>query len=37
VEAILRALGRPERVVVPDLPRGPLARWLIGPGTTREA
>lgn len=34
VEAILRALGRPEHVVVPDLPRGVLARWLIGPRTT---
>ena len=30
-EAILRSLGRPRRLVSPDLPRGPLARWLCGP------
>ena len=29
-EALLRSLGRPARLVAPDLPRGPLARWLCG-------
>jgi squalene-associated FAD-dependent desaturase len=29
-EAILAALGTPRRLLVPDLPRGRLARWLIG-------
>ena len=30
VEALLAALGRPRRLLVPDLPRGLLARWLCG-------
>ena len=29
-EALLRSLGHPRRLLVPDLPRGPLARWLCG-------
>ncbi|HWB10077.1 MAG TPA: hydroxysqualene dehydroxylase HpnE [Pirellulales bacterium] len=29
-EAILRAFGRSERILVPDLPRAPLARLLVG-------
>lgn len=32
-EGILRDLGRPERLVRPDLPSGPLARLLLGPPT----
>ncbi len=30
-EGILSDLGRPERLLVPDLPSGPLARLLLGP------
>ncbi len=30
VEAMLAALGRPERLLTPDLPRGRLARWWCG-------
>ena len=30
VEAMLLALGRPERLLTPDLPRGRLARWWCG-------
>jgi uncharacterized protein with NAD-binding domain and iron-sulfur cluster len=33
IEAILRSLGRSERIVVSDLPRGPLARLVCGPPT----
>jgi squalene-associated FAD-dependent desaturase len=29
-EGVLAACGRPDRVLVPDLPRGRLARWLMG-------
>ena len=28
-EAIMRRIGRPQRILVPDLPRGPLARLVI--------
>jgi uncharacterized protein with NAD-binding domain and iron-sulfur cluster len=30
VQALLGSLGRQQRVLVPDLPRGHLARWLLG-------
>ncbi len=30
VEAVLRSLGRNERLLVPDLPRGRLVRWMLG-------
>jgi uncharacterized protein with NAD-binding domain and iron-sulfur cluster len=29
-EGIFQALGQPRKVLVPDLPRGWLARWLVG-------
>ena len=29
-EGVLKYFGRPERVLVPDLPRGFLARWILG-------
>jgi hypothetical protein len=31
VEAILRAMGRSQAILVPDLPQSRLARWLLGP------
>jgi squalene-associated FAD-dependent desaturase len=31
VEALLDSQGRPQRLLRPDLPRGRLARWLLGP------
>ncbi len=33
VEAVLKSLGRPQRLLVPDLPRSRLARMLCGPST----
>ena len=30
VEAIMKQLGRPEPILVADLPRGCLARWMLG-------
>jgi hypothetical protein len=30
IEALLATIGRPERVVVPDLKKGWLARWIGG-------
>jgi squalene-associated FAD-dependent desaturase len=35
-EAILETLGTPTRLLRPDLPRGPLARLLLGPATRME-
>ncbi len=32
-EGILKDLDRPSRLIRPDLPRGTLARWLLGPAT----